>query len=145
MSGFFVDILQGLPTLRILGMSRAYIPRIRKSSEQYQNSTMKVLRVAFLSALVLELVATLSVAVVAVEISLRLLYGRMMFGQALFLLLLAPEFYLPLRNLSARFHSSITGNSASMRIAGIFDQPVPDRISLFQEGTTNQPDFSSFI
>ena len=82
---------------------------------------MGVLRVAFLSALVLEMVATLSTAIVAVEIGLRLMYGRMAFEQALFVLLLAPEFYLPLRLLGTRFHAGVAGVTAAGRIFEVLD------------------------
>ncbi|MCK5430974.1 MAG: ATP-binding cassette domain-containing protein, partial [Anaerolineales bacterium] len=113
--------------MKILGRSRAQIAVIAKISEQYRQRTMGVLRVTFLSALVLEMVATLSIAVVAVEIGLRLLYGRLDFDQALFVLLLAPEFYLPLRMLGTRFHAGMAGVVAADRIFEILDQPVEDR------------------
>jgi ATP-binding cassette subfamily C protein CydD len=87
--------------------------------------TLRVLRIAFLSALTLELLSTLSTAVVAVEIGLRLLYARMDFQQALFILVLAPEFYLPLRLLGLRFHSGMSGTSAARRIFEILDTPLP--------------------
>ncbi len=80
---------------------------------------------AFLSALVLEMLATLSVAVIAVEIGLRLLYGRMDFPGALFVLILAPDFYMPLRMLGARFHAGMAGIAASQRIFAILDQSPP--------------------
>ena len=85
---------------------------------------MGVLQVGFLSALVLELLSTLSTAVVAVEIGLRLLYGRLSFEQALFVLILAPEFYLPLRALGMRFHASTAGVAAARRIFAILDTPI---------------------
>jgi ATP-binding cassette subfamily C protein CydD len=85
---------------------------------------MRVLRVAFLSALVLELVATLSVAIVAVEIGLRLLYGRLEFVDALFILILAPEFYIPLRMLGTRFHAGMSGVAAAQRIFEVLDTPI---------------------
>ncbi len=127
LSAYYLDVLLGLTTLKILGRSRAQIAVIAKISEQYRQRTMGVLRVTFLSALVLEMVATLSIAVVAVEIGLRLLYGRLDFDQALFVLLLAPEFYLPLRMLGTRFHAGMTGVVAADRIFEILDQPVEDR------------------
>jgi len=88
---------------------------------------MEVLRIAFLSALVLELVATLSVAVVAVEIGLRLLHGGLDFEQAFFVLLLAPEFYLPLRRLGADFHAGLAGTTAAQRLFTLLDAPAPTR------------------
>ncbi len=122
MSAFFLDVLQGLTTLKILGRSHEQIEAIAKVSERFRQTTMGVLRVTFLSALALELVATLSTAVVAVEIGLRLLYGHLTFEQAFFVLILAPEFYLPLRLLGARFHAGMAGVAAGARIFEILDQ-----------------------
>jgi ATP-binding cassette subfamily C protein CydD len=121
MSAYFLDVLQGLTTLKLLGRSREQIGVIAQVSERYRQTTMSVLRVTFLSALALELVATLSTAVVAVEIGLRLLYGKLAFEQAFFVLLLAPEFYLPLRLLGTRFHAGIAGREAGKRIFEILD------------------------
>ncbi len=125
LSASFLDALQGLTTLKILGRSRAQVEKIAQQSDQFRQKTMDVLKVTFLSALVLEMVATLSTAVVAVEIGLRLLYGKMSFEQAFFVLLLAPEFYLPLRTLGARFHSGMSGVEAARRIFQILDTPLP--------------------
>jgi ATP-binding cassette subfamily C protein CydD len=126
MSAHFLDVLQGLATLKHLGRSRAQVEAIARISEQFRQATMSVLRVAFLSALVLEMVATLSTAIVAVQVGLRLLYGYLPFEQAFFVLLLAPEFYLPLRLLGSRFHASVEAVSAAERIGEILDsQPRP--------------------
>lgn len=112
----FFDVLQGLPTLKLFGRSREQIAVIAQISERYRATTMGILRVTFLSALVLELVATISTAVVAVTVGLRLLYGQLPFEQAFFVLLLAPEFYQPLRSLGARFHAGAAGTEAAQRI-----------------------------
>jgi ATP-binding cassette subfamily C protein CydCD len=125
MSAYFLDLLQGLTTLKSLGRSRDQTEMIKQVSEQYRQSTMRVLRVTFLSALALELIATLSTAVVAVEIGIRLLYGRMAFEQAFFILLLTPEFYLPLRLLGSRFHAGMAGMEAAKQIYEILDLPIP--------------------
>jgi ATP-binding cassette subfamily C protein CydD len=125
MSATFLDAIQGLTTLKLLGRSRAMVAEIANISDRFRHSTMRVLRVAFLSAFVLELVATISTAVVAVEIGLRLLYGRIEFEQAFFVLLLAPAFYLPLRLLGTRFHSGMSGIAAAQRIFDILEQPAP--------------------
>jgi len=125
MSAHFLDVLQGLTTLKILGRSREQIEVIRFISDRFGQTTMNVLRVAFLSALVLELVSTLSTAVVAVQVGLRLLYGWMFFEQALFVLILAPEFYLPLRLLGTRFHAGMSGAAAAKRIYEILETPLP--------------------
>jgi ATP-binding cassette subfamily C protein CydCD len=116
MSAHFLDILQGLKCLKIFGRSKAQIHVIAQIGDQYRSTTMGVLRVTFLSAQVLEWVATLSTAVVAVEIGLRLLYGRLTFEEAFFVLLLTPEFYLPLRTLGTRFHAGMAGVAAAERI-----------------------------
>jgi ATP-binding cassette subfamily C protein CydD len=112
----YLDVLQGLTTLKMLGQSKSQIENIRRISDTYAQVTLNVLRVAFLSALTLEMLATISTAIVAVEIGLRLLYGRLEFASALFILFLAPEFYLPLRLLGLRFHAGIQGTAAAERI-----------------------------
>jgi ATP-binding cassette subfamily C protein CydD len=127
LSASFLDTIQGLTTLKVLGQSRAQVAAIRRASETFQFASMEVLRIAFLSALVLELVATLSVAVVAVEIALRLLHGRLDFEQAFFVLLLAPEFYLPLRRLGAEFHAGLAGTTAAQRLFTLAEAPAPAR------------------
>jgi ATP-binding cassette subfamily C protein CydCD len=121
MSAHFLDVLQGLPTLKLFNRSRDQRFGIATVTDRHRRATMGVLRVAFLSALVLELVATISTAVVAVEVGLRLLYGRLAFEQAFFILILAPEFYLPLRLLGARFHAGVAGATAAARIYEILD------------------------
>lgn len=147
MSAFFLDTIQGLTTLKVLGRSRAQLDAVERVSRAFRTSSMEVLRIAFLSALVLELVATLSVAVVAVEIGLRLLAGRIVFEQAFFVLLLAPEFYLPLRRLGSAFHAGFAGVSAAARLFEILGEPgenplmtagceMPDRPSLAFHGVS---------
>jgi ATP-binding cassette, subfamily C, bacterial CydCD len=124
LSAHFLDSLQGLTTLKIFGQSKAHTKNIEKVSNQFRDTTLNVLRITFLSALALELLATLSTAVIAVEIGFRLLYARMEFLQAFFILVLAPEFYLPLRMLGARFHAGMSGTTAAKRIYEILDTPV---------------------
>lgn len=121
MSAFFLDTLQGLKELKQWNRSQEHAHRIGKVAEDYRRTTMSVLRFTFLSALVLELVATISTAVVAVQIGLRLLYGLMEFQQAFVVLLLAPEFYQPLRLLGQRFHAGMSGVSAASRIFALID------------------------
>lgn len=123
LAAHFLDTLQGLATLKMLGQSQARSTSIARASELYRKRTLEVLRVTFLSALVLELVGTISTAMVAVEIGLRLLSGGMDYRQALFILILAPEFYVPLRNLGLRFHASTAGVSAARRIFEILSEP----------------------
>ena len=119
----FLDSLQGLTTLKELGRSRAQVNSISEAGVRFRDRTLSVLRITFLSALVLELVSTLSTAVVAVEVGLRLLYGQLVFQQAFFLLLLAPEFYFPLRMLGLRFHAGMSGTTAALRIFELLDTP----------------------
>jgi ATP-binding cassette, subfamily C, bacterial CydD len=121
MSAYILDVLQGLTTLKLLGRSKAQIQTINEVSERLRGTTMDVLRVTFLSALTLELVTTISTAVVAVQVGLRLLYGYLDFEEAFFVLLLAPEFYLPLRMLGTRFHAGLSGTEAARRIFEILD------------------------
>ena len=123
MSAYLLDVLQGLETLKIFGRSIEQVRTIADVSDRFRRQTMDVLRVAFLSALALEMIATLSTAIVAVEVSLRLLYGQLDFELALFVLLLAPEFYLSLRTLGARFHTSMPGITAANRVFEILAIP----------------------
>jgi ATP-binding cassette, subfamily C, bacterial CydCD len=130
LSAHFLDSLQGLTTLKLFGQSKAHAKNIEKVSNQFRDTTLSVLRVTFLSALALEMLATLSTAVIAVEIGFRLLYSRMEFLQAFFILVLAPEFYLPLRMLGARFHAGMSGTTAAKRIYEILDTPLPVKSEL---------------
>lgn len=127
MSAHFLDVLQGLTTLKLFNRSRAQIETIGRITDQFRQTTMSVLRVAFMSAFALELLSTLSVAVVAVEIGLRLLAGTIGFEQALFLLVIAPEFYLPLRMLGVKFHAGTESAAAADRIYEVLNtEPAPD-------------------
>jgi ATP-binding cassette subfamily C protein CydD len=121
----FLDALQGLSTLRAFGRAGDEVDAIARASERHRAVTMGVLRLAFVSALVLEALATLGTAVVAVEVGLRLLYARIAFREALFVLVLAPEFYRPLRALGASFHAGMAGREAAARIAEVLDAEGP--------------------
>jgi len=127
LSAHFLDSLQGLTTLKLFGQSKQHTKNIEEASKQFRDTTMQVLRITFLSALALEMLTTISTAVIAVEIGLRLLYARIDFLQALFILVLAPEFYLPLRLLGLRFHAGMDGTAAARRIYEILDLPVENR------------------
>ncbi len=116
LSSHFLDVVRGLTTLRAFNRSEAQAGRLADSGEAYRRETMRTLRIAFLSALVLELAATLAVAVIAVEVGLRLVSGRMEFAPAFLILVLAPEVYAPLRNAAAQFHASADGIAAADRI-----------------------------
>jgi ATP-binding cassette subfamily C protein CydD len=112
LGGHFLDMVAGLATLRAFGRERAQVEVVRRMADEHRTATMRTLRIAFLSGMVLELVATLSVALVAVPIGLRLLEGGVGLETALLVLLLAPEAYLPLRAAGARFHASMEGLTA---------------------------------
>jgi ATP-binding cassette subfamily C protein CydD len=112
LGGHFLDMVSGLPTLRAFGRERAQVEVVHRMADEHRAATMRTLRIAFLSGMVLELVATLSVALVAVPIGLRLLEGGVGLETALLVLLLAPEAYLPLRAAGARFHASMEGLTA---------------------------------
>jgi thiol reductant ABC exporter CydD subunit len=127
LSGHFLDVVAGLPTLKIFGRSAAQATTIAEVGDRYRRTTMGVLRVSFLSALVLELVATLSVAVVAVAIGLRLVYGGMTLTAALTVLLLAPEAYLPIRLVGQQFHAAAEGLGAAERMVAVLETPVAMR------------------
>lgn len=137
-SAYFYDVLQGLTTLKTFGRSQAQGAVLEQVSERHRKITMSVLRVTFLSALSLEMIATLSTALVAVEIGLRLLYGRLTYEQALFVLLLAPEFYQPLRTLGARFHAGMAGVSAAGRIFSVLEEQIASRVKSAQPGERRQ-------
>ncbi|MBN9743201.1 glutathione/cysteine ABC transporter permease/ATPase [Amycolatopsis sp. A1MSW2902] len=118
----FLDLVAGLGVLTAFGRARAQRATLRDICERYRTQTMRTLRVAFLSALALELLATLSVAVVAVSIGLRLLAGNLDLHTALVVLILAPEVYLPLRAVGARFHDSAEGLAAAEDIVALTDE-----------------------
>lgn len=120
---FFLDSIRGLKTILIFNQRDEHIERIRRANNDYQQKSMAVLQITFLSAFILELVSTLSIAIVAVEIGLRLLYFKISFEQAFFILLIAPEFYLPLRNLGLRFHAAMNGVEAYQEIHSLITQP----------------------
>jgi ATP-binding cassette, subfamily C, bacterial CydCD len=124
LSAHFLDSLQGLTTLKQFGRSKGHAKTIGEVSDRFRDTTLSVLRVTFLSALVLEMVATISTAVVAVEVGLRLLYAKMAFQEAMFILIIAPEFYIPWRMLGLRFHAGMSGTTAAKRIFEILDLPV---------------------
>ncbi|MBN1371163.1 MAG: thiol reductant ABC exporter subunit CydD [Anaerolineaceae bacterium] len=126
MSAYFLDTLQGLRTLKALGRSAEQAGRIATVSERYRDTTLGVLRITFLSALTLELLGTISTAMIAVQVGLRLLYGQMGFEEAFFLLVIAPDFYLPLRTLGLRFHAAMNGMTAAKKIWEVLgDQDSP--------------------
>ena len=121
----FHDVVAGLPTLRAFGRARAQRDRIADITADYRRATMATLRLAFASSLALELIATMSVALVATEIGLRLDYGHLVLRTGLFILILAPEAYLPLRTLGAQFHATADGLAAAEKVFEILETPTP--------------------
>jgi ATP-binding cassette subfamily C protein CydD len=127
LGGHFLDVVEGLPTLKAFGRARAQAEVIRTVTDEHRTASMAALRITFLSALVLELAAALATALVAVEVGLRLLAGHIGYETALLVLLLTPEAYLPLRNVGAQFHASAQGTEAARHALDILDQEEPDR------------------
>ncbi|HYQ71373.1 MAG TPA: ABC transporter transmembrane domain-containing protein, partial [Gammaproteobacteria bacterium] len=119
MSAHFLDVIQGLTTLRLFNASRREAQVIARISDEYRQGTMAVLRIAFLSSLVLEFFSTVSIAIVAVLVGFRLYWGELDFIHGLFVLLLAPEFYLPLRNMGTQYHARMEAIGAADRIVDI--------------------------
>ncbi|GAA3337113.1 hypothetical protein GCM10020358_12180 [Amorphoplanes nipponensis] len=125
LSHHFLDVVAGLGTLKLFGRAKAQVVTIRRISAEQRRLTMRTLRTAFLSSLVLELLATLSVALVAVGIGLRLVSGHLDLATALLVLILAPEAYLPLRQVGANYHASAEGLAAAEEAFAVLDTPVP--------------------
>ncbi len=123
LSSHFLDVLQGLKILKIFGMSRRESEHVYESSNRFRIVTMEVLRIAFLSGMVLELAASISIAMVAVQVGIRLIEGMMAFQTGLFVLLLAPEFYLPFRTLGLHHHAGMEGSAAASEIFKIAGKP----------------------
>jgi thiol reductant ABC exporter CydD subunit len=123
LSGHFLDVVAGLPTLKVFGRARAQAAAIGEIAERYRTAAISTLRVTFLSSLILELVATIAVALVAVAIGLRLMNGHLDLRTALFALVLAPEAFLPLRRLGANYHASAEGMAAAERVFAVLETP----------------------
>jgi len=123
LSSHFLDVVRGLPTLRAYNRSRAETAALEEVGERYRQATMGTLRIAFLSGSVLELAATLGVALVAVIVGVRLVDGEVTLQASLTVLVLAPELYAPLRQLAAQFHASADGLAAAERLLELLEQP----------------------
>ncbi|MFJ7195977.1 MULTISPECIES: thiol reductant ABC exporter subunit CydD [unclassified Streptomyces] len=144
LSGHFLDVVAGLPTLKVFGRAKAQAESIRTITSQYRRATLRTLRIAFLSSFALELLATLSVALVAVTIGMRLVHGELDLYTGLVVLILAPEAYLPIRQVGAQYHAAAEGLSAAEEIFAVLEtEPrqagtadVPDVLRLELEGVT---------
>ena len=124
LSGYYLDLISGIATLKLFGRSKQQINNLQKVGDDYRSETMKVLRISFLSSLALEIIATLSVALIAVTIGLRLVNGSITLQTGLFVLVLAPEVYWPIRQVSAQFHAASDGVEAANRIFEILETPL---------------------
>lgn len=144
LSGHFLDVVAGLPTLKVFGRAKAQAESIRTITSQYRQATLRTLRIAFLSSFALELLATLSVALVAVTIGMRLVHGELDLYTGLVVLILAPEAYLPIRQVGAQYHAAAEGLSAAEEIFAVLEteprtggtQEVPGSLRLELEGVT---------
>ncbi|MFG2569952.1 thiol reductant ABC exporter subunit CydD [Streptomyces sp. NPDC048567] len=144
LSGHFLDVVAGLPTLKVFGRAKAQAESIRRITSQYRQATLRTLRIAFLSSFALELLATLSVALVAVTIGMRLVHGELDLYTGLLVLILAPEAYLPIRQVGAQFHAAAEGLSAAEEVFAVLEtEPrasgtgeVPGSLRLELEGVT---------
>ncbi len=127
MSGRFLDVLQGLSTVRMFDAARREAREIARASDEYRTLTMSVLRVAFVSSFMLELISSVSIAIVAVISGLRMLHGAMAFGPGYFILLIAPEYFLTLRTLGTFYHSRMEALSAAEQIMSLLAVPAAGR------------------
>ncbi|MFF4800219.1 thiol reductant ABC exporter subunit CydD [Streptomyces sp. NPDC001351] len=125
LSGHFLDVVAGLPTLKVFGRAKAQAESIKRITGEYRQATMRTLRIAFISSFALELLSTLSVALVAVTIGMRLVHGEMDLYIGLVILVLAPEAYLPLRQVGAQYHAAAEGLAAAEEIFTVLETPVP--------------------
>ncbi|MFC8430384.1 thiol reductant ABC exporter subunit CydD [Streptomyces sp. NPDC057253] len=125
LSGHFLDVVAGLPTLKVFGRAKAQAESIRRITGEYRQATMRTLRIAFISSFALELLSTLSVALVAVTIGMRLVHGEMHLYDGLVILILAPEAYLPLRQVGTQYHAAAEGLAAAEEIFAVLETPVP--------------------
>ncbi|MFG3282739.1 thiol reductant ABC exporter subunit CydD [Streptomyces sp. NPDC048111] len=126
LSGHFLDVVAGLPTLKVFGRAKAQAESIRAITSDYRRATLKTLRIAFISSFALELLATISVALVAVGIGMRLVHGDLDLYTGLVILVLAPEAYLPLRQVGAQYHAAAEGLSAAEEIFEVLETPLPE-------------------
>ncbi len=125
LGGHFLDVLEGLPTLLVFRRARSEVATIRRVTDEHRVATMRTLRIAFLSALLLEGLASIAVALVAVRVGLGLLHGQVPYRSALLVLLLAPEVYLPVRRVGAEYHAGREGSVAAGAAFEVLAEPVP--------------------
>ncbi|WP_344332489.1 thiol reductant ABC exporter subunit CydD, partial [Kitasatospora putterlickiae] len=125
LSHHFLDVVAGLPTLKVFNRARAQAATITRITADYRRATLRTLRIAFISSFALELLSTLSVALVAVSIGFRLVNGSLDLETGLLILILAPEVYFPIRQVGALYHSSVEGLTAADRVFEVLQTPLP--------------------
>lgn len=125
LSNHFIDSLRGIDTLKYFGLSKRYSKSIFRSSERFRKSTMSVIRVAMLSTFALDFFTTLSIAVLAVFLGLRLINGHLLLFPALGILILAPEYFMPIRNFANDYHATLNGKNSFHAVERILQEPVP--------------------
>lgn len=140
LANHFADLIAGLPTLQVFGRARAQAEGLRRSEARHRSETMLTLRISFLSALVLELLATLSVAVIAVTIGFRVVFGEVDLATALFVLILAPEAYLPVRQVGTHYHDAADGLAAVDQAFAVIDGAAATRTAPDPSGAAGAPE-----
>lgn len=138
LSGYVLDLLSGLTTLKLFGRDKTQGEKISEVGHRYRMETMRVLKISFLTSLALEIIATLSVALIAVAIGLRLVDGEIELWRGLVILILAPEVYWPIRNLSAQFHASADGMQSAKDLFEIIDFETPRHAGTQQVGVIKE-------
>ncbi|WP_326573503.1 thiol reductant ABC exporter subunit CydD [Actinacidiphila glaucinigra] len=139
LSGHFLDVVAGLPTLKVFGRAKAQAESIRAITADHRRATMRTLRITFLSSFALELLSTISVALVAVGVGMRLVHGELDLYTGLVILVLAPEAYLPLRQVGAQYHAAAEGLSAADEVFAVLETAPPRR------GTAPAPDLRTVV
>lgn len=127
LSNHFIDSLRGIDTLKYFGLSKRYSQSIYRSSEQFRKSTMSVIKVAMLSTFALDFFTTLAIAVLAVFLGLRLINGHLLLFPALAILILAPEYFLPIRNFASDYHATLNGKNSFHAVLKILNMPLPKK------------------
>ncbi|MFC1403081.1 thiol reductant ABC exporter subunit CydD, partial [Streptacidiphilus cavernicola] len=125
LSHHFLDVVEGLPTLKVFGRAKAQAAAIRRTTDDYRQATLRTLRIAFISSFALELLSTVSVALVAVGIGTRLVDGSLDLRTGLLILVLAPEAYLPIRQVGTHYHASVEGLAAAQQIFAVLETETP--------------------
>ena len=127
LSNHFIDSLRGIDTLKYFGLSKKYSQSIYRSSERFRKSTMSVIKVAMLSTFALDFFTTLAIAILAVFLGLRLINGHLLLFPALAILILAPEYFLPIRNFASDYHATLNGKNSFHAVRRILEMLLPKK------------------